>query len=57
MTAEEVQTVYRELTEEKKQAFDHCLDLGDMEAADAILVEHERGKEVEHEGGNEISGK
>lgn len=57
MTAEEVQTTYCELTEEKKQAFDHCLDLGDMEAADAILVEHERGKEVGHEGGNEISGK
>lgn len=57
MTAEKVQTVYRELTEEKKQAFDHCLDLGDMEAADAILAEHERGKEVEHEGVNEISRK
>lgn len=57
MTAQKSRAVYQELTEEQKQAFDHNLDLGDIEAAKAILEEHESRKEVENEGDNEVSGK
>lgn len=53
----DIEMIYQELAKWQKQAFDHNLDLGDMEAVKAILEEHERGKEVGHEGGNEISGK
>lgn len=43
--------IYNELPEEQKQAFDHCLDLGQVKEAREILVEHERSKrnESDHE--------
>ncbi len=53
----DIETIYQELTNWQKQAFDHNLDLGDMEAAKAILEEHESRREVKNEGDNEISRK
>ena len=47
------ETIYNELPEEQKQAFDHCIDLGQMEEAREILAEHERKKR--HESSYEIS--
>lgn len=53
----DMETIYQEIANWQKQAFDHNLDLGDIEAAKAILEEHESRKEVENEGDNEVSGK
>ena len=52
-----MEIIYQELAKWQKQAFDHNLDLGDMEAVKAILEEHESRREVKNEGDNEISRK
>lgn len=49
------ETIYNGLPEEQKQAFDHCIDLGQIKEAREILVEHERSKW--NESSNEISRK
>lgn len=36
--------IYNELPEDQKQAFDHCLDLGQIKEAREILVGHRRDK-------------
>lgn len=47
--------IYNELPEDQKQAFDHCIDLGQVKEAREILVEYERSKW--NEGSHKISRK
>ena len=43
----DAETIYQELPEEQKQAFDHCIDCGQMKEARELLAEHERKKRYE----------
>lgn len=49
--------IYQNLSEEQKQAFDHCIDLGQIKEAGEILAGQEKGQRNNHESDNEISGK
>ena len=49
------ESIYREMPEEQKQAFDLCIDYGQMKEAREVLAEYERNNR--DEGDNEISGK
>ena len=40
--------IYNELPEDQKQAFDHCIDLGQIEEAGEILAGQERERKNRH---------
>ena len=48
MGADNTEEIYQNLPEEQKQAFDHCIDLGQIEEAGEILAGQERERKNRH---------